>query len=243
MSEDSLGEEQKLNPKLETILKEHWEHARFCEYEMILFTSIYGAIVAGALVFMSRMDYKEPINFALASLLSLFLLGLSALGFGVVISQSLGHHNYILNVLMILDCWKKTRFYKNPKKPCFLKKSCRQFYEITIAFFGILFVYYAFFPSDGKIPDTVSFGQVLLLIVIFLSLFASIEKLYQWKWEIYSIKRRLFMAALRKSKGEFCKYDNWDEQLENKNSQLWKDIRAKLGSDEQYAKLLKKVFP
>lgn len=228
MSEDSLGEEQKLNPKLEIILKEHWEHARFCEYEMILFTSIYGAIVAGALVFMSRIDLEESINFALASLLSLFLLVLSGLGFRVVVSQSLGHHNYVLNVLMILDCWNKTRFYKNPKKPCFLKESCRQFYEITIAFFVTLFFFYVFYAFEGKAPDTVSFKQVLVFFVIFLLLFISIGKLYRWKWGMYATKRRLFMAALRKSKGEFCKYDNWDEDLENENSDLWKDIRAKL---------------
>ncbi|KYK34620.1 MAG: hypothetical protein AYK18_13895 [Theionarchaea archaeon DG-70] len=105
------------------------------------------------------MKKALALNLGLLSLLCLFLLILSVLGFRVVISQSLGHHNYIINVLMILECWGKTGFFKNPKKPFFLKRSCRKFYEATIAFFFTLFVFFAFYAIKGKVPDTITFIQ------------------------------------------------------------------------------------
>ena len=210
--------------KLGTILRENWEHARYCEYEMLWFTNIYAAIVAGALVFMSRIYYTQTPRVALALLISIFLLIFSVLGFRVVIALSLGHQSYIINVLMILDYWNKTGFYKDPKKPFFFKRSYRNFYEVTIALFTALSLFYAL---QICAPGMSIYGYLALSIAMLIIVFLFIEKvLYRCCWRKYSEKRYLLIKALRKSKGGFYRH-NWDDQLENEDSDLWKKIGQK----------------
>ena len=177
---------------------------------------------------MAKMDYSQPINFILSLLLSIFLTILSVLGFRVVISQSLGHMNYILNVLMILDFWKKTCFYKDPIKPFFLKNSYRNFFEITIGFFVVLSLFYTYRIlnfTEQSCEHSIPLLLLIVLIVVFAFVFMFIEKvLYRLKWQVYTEKRKSLIRALRRSKGGFCQPD-WDEQLEDKNSDLWKKIK------------------
>ena len=178
------------------------------------------------------MKKALALNLGLLSLLCLFLLILSVLGFRVVISQSLGHHNYIINVLMILECWGKTGFFKNTKKPFFLKRSCRKFYEATIAFFFTLFVFFAFYAIKGKVPDTITFIQGIFFIVVFSFIYFFIEHvLYKYKWSRYSMGRRLLIEAIRKGEKKFYRPD-WDLQLEDEGSDLWKEINDIPGSEK-----------
>ena len=210
---------------MEIILKENWEHARYCEYEMILFTSLYGAIVAGALIFMSRIDFDERINLSLAFFLSFFLLIFSILGFMVAISQTLGHKNHILNVLMILDYWNMTGFFKDPKKPFHLKRSYRYFYEITIAFFVALSIFYVSEILNPIEEPNKLFILIPILIGVFIFVCCFIEKvLYRCYWEEHILKRNLLIEALRKSTGGQYYCPNWDELFENEDPIFWNKV-------------------
>lgn len=184
---------------------------------MILFTSVYSAIVAGALVFMSQIDYSQQINLGIALLLSIFLLAFSWLGFKVVISQSLGHLNYILNVLMILDQMNEIEFYKDPKKPFFLKRAYRNFYEYIIGFFVVLSLFYVFQIFNlAKQPRDILFSAVLviLLIAVPFIVFYFIENvLYRCKWQSYAWKRKDLIKDLRNGKKHYK--PDWDTQLES----------------------------
>ncbi len=200
-----------------------------------MFTSVYSAIVAGALVFMSQIDYSQQINLGIALLLSIFLLAFSWLGFKVVISQSLGHLNYILNVLMILDRWNKTGFYKDPKKPFFLKRAYRNFYEYIIGFFAVLSLFYIFqiFNLTKQRRD-ILFSPLLMILFIavpFIVFYFIENVLYRCKWKKYTEKRKLLIKALRKSKKRLFQPD-WDEQFEDMESELWEKIKDEITSEE-----------
>lgn len=140
---------------------------------MILFTSLYSAIVAGALVFMSKINYDQSMSLVLALLVSVFLLILSVLGFQMVISQSLGHLDYIINVLMILGHWGKTGFFKGLEKPFFLKRSYRYFFEITTAFFIMLSLFYVILLILNPTKKQYGFSILLLLLLSFVLVFIS----------------------------------------------------------------------
>lgn len=201
--------------------------------------------MAGALIFMSKIDYDQPMNLLLALSVSLFLLILSVLGFGVVISQSLGFQNYIMNVLMILNYWKKTGFYKDPKKPFFLKRSYRYFYEITIWFFMAFSLFFAYqFLSQNLDPTGLLYKVLIsipfrafLIILLMAAPFLIEMVLYRRRWKKYSMKRLLLIKALRNGIGLY--QPDWDKQFEEKDSNLWKKIK-KVYPDE--FKSLEKIF-
>jgi hypothetical protein len=63
--------------------------------------------------------------------------------FMMVIALSLGHKNRTMNILIILDYWKKTGFFKDSRKPFHFKVVFLLYFEITIAFFAVLSLYFA----------------------------------------------------------------------------------------------------
>jgi len=83
--------------------------------------------MAAILVFMGQIGFGEQTNLGPILLLALFGLILSVVGFFIVIALSLGHQNYIMNVVVILCCWGKSEFYRDWKKPVHYKEWHRLF--------------------------------------------------------------------------------------------------------------------
>lgn len=174
---------------------------------------------------MSQMDFGNILNYGLALTLSIFVFIFSILGFFMVIALSLGHKNYIMNILVILEFCNKTGFYKDPQKPFHFKIVYRWFYEITISFFAALSFFFAsrVWPTISekvlsvlyrvwRIPS--SYGDAVLSILAF-ALTIFVFKLY------YLIclgkhfkKRNEFIAALQRSKGGIYRLD-WDTLIGN----------------------------
>ncbi len=147
---------------LETILRENWEHSRHCENQILWFTNIYAVVVAALLVFIGNAIYAKPPDYYSAILFTFFGFILSVIGFLIVIALSLGHQNYIANIVVILVHWNKQRFYKDWEKPLHYKEVHRRFFEIAIALFLMLLL---FCTSQDKISFT-SIRKVVLLIAI-----------------------------------------------------------------------------
>lgn len=182
----------------EIILRENWEHSRHCENQILWFTNIYAAVVVAILVFIAEIETNKPadsapIYFAPMLLLSSFGLILSALGFFMVIALSLGHQNYIMNIVVILDHWDEKKFYKDPEKPFHFKTVHRWIFEFTTALFVVLFLFYLsrtwiFLPSFHEHP--------IWFIPLFVISFAIIEELFRKKWKKEFVKREKFMKEL-----------------------------------------------
>lgn len=216
-NEDEKKNEDKRTSKLETIFTEHWNHARHCENERLWFTNIYAAIVAAILVFMGEADFGPILA------LTLFGLILSVLGFMVVITLSLGYAHHETDIIMIFYYWDKMEFYRHPKKPFFFFNMQRYFYEITIALFAVLFLFYAFqsWTSLAVFPE-----HLVWPILVFAIAFV-IEGLYRLKWNQYFSECWRFDEALR-------------EDTERRYRQEWDKLKKDLNFRRKIIKDAKK---
>jgi len=163
---------------------------------MYWFTNIFAVILAAILVFIGQKGFSGETNLGFILLLSLFGIALSVIGFFMVIALSLGHQNYIMNVVVILHYWKKSEFYRDWEKPVHYKDWHRLFFEITIALFAALSLFYIFlawFSLEVFIEHPIYAAP---FIIIWLVIFAIIEKLYQRKWKGEFDKRKEVIKAL-----------------------------------------------
>lgn len=181
---------------------------------MLWFTNIYAIVVAGVLAFMSQNHGQLPIsvsNSNLFILLSAFLLSFSVLGFMVVMSQSLGFKNHIMNVLVIMNCWQITGFQKDPEKPIHFKKVYELFYRTAILIFTAFLAFYLFK------------NLACVIVLAFISIIV-VEAAYRCICKSEFEKRDDFIKALRMIQGNVFQ-QNWDEQFGDKTSELWKNIQ------------------
>lgn len=199
--------------KSEAILRENWEHSRHCENLLLWFTNIYAIVMAAILVFIGERYDTLNENFAPVLLLSVFGLILSVIGFSMVVAFSLGHKNYIMNIVTILYTWNMKEFYKDWEKPFHFKRVHRWFFEATFALFFILCVMlslrYVFqgsvtfeellfrYPIVSVIPGKVLFRYPTFLVIpAFFIVLGFVEELYQWKLEGEFKARREFIRML-----------------------------------------------
>lgn len=159
--------------QLETILTQNWTHSRHCEAQMYWFTSIFAAILTAVLVFIGEKNSNSGLSLVLA----LFGLILSVVGFFIIVALSLGHQNYIMNVVVILKCWKKSEFYRDWEKPVHYKDWHRLFFEITITLFAVLCLHF------GYHPDAASLSRSIWLAIASIAIFIHIEMLFRLKWK------------------------------------------------------------
>ncbi|KYK34615.1 MAG: hypothetical protein AYK18_13870 [Theionarchaea archaeon DG-70] len=214
---------QKLKPikQLETMYKEHWEHSRHCEKEMFWFTNIYVAIVTAIFYFIRNTGGSHQTDFGPILMLALYGLILSVFGFMIVIALSLGHHNYIMNIVTICYRWDVMEFYANPGKPVFLKRVFRYLYEITSALFGALLLFYVFRAWTFL---AVFRGYLIWLLMLFaiIIIFAALEGLlYRRKWSKHVTERKDFVKTLRNDTGGIYRKE-WDIWF--KKPEYWKEI-------------------
>ncbi len=203
--------------ELKAILRQHWEHSRHCEIQMLWFTSIYAAVVAGILAFIAETYKNNSTDLGPTPLLAFFGLILSLVGFLITVALTLGHHDHKMNVSAILYYWDKMEFFVFPKKPFRYKTAHRWFFEITISLFAVLSLFYA--PKSWNFLAIFQEQRFLVITAIIILVF--IEVLYQWRWEKYSIERFLFRKALLKDKkGKYR--NNWDYWFEQ--PEFWKKI-------------------
>ena len=169
---------------MEAILKQNWEHSRHCEIQSLWFTNIFAAIMAAILFFIGQLGFGDQINLIPILLLAFFGLILSVVGFHIVIALSLGHQNYILNVVVILYRWKKSFFYRDWEKGVHYKVWHRYFFETIIALFLVLLL----FCIWGYLFSLERFLEHLIwLIAAFISIwaliFVGIEIYFQKRWK------------------------------------------------------------
>lgn len=180
--------------ELETILIQHWTHSRHCETQILWFTNIYAAVVAAILVFIGKIcesstEELGPVYLGSALLLAFYGLVLSVIGFLIVIALSLGHQNYIMNIVVILNKWGKTEFYRDWHKPIHYKTVHRWFFEINIALFGVLLLFY------GS-SLTIFQEHPALLILIFVCFLVIIDGIYRGFWGKSFEARKKFIEKL-----------------------------------------------
>ena len=185
------GAEQESDSQLETILREAWTHSRHCETQIYWFTSIFDAVVAVILVFMKQTCCQQT-NPNLMLLIALFGLALSVMGFFILMALSLGHQNYIMNVIVILHKMGKTRYYIDWKKPVHYKDFHRMFFEIAIGLFAALFLFYGSHVWDSL----VAFQNSAILILIVSVVFLHIEAVYRLTWKKHFDKRKDFILKI-----------------------------------------------
>ena len=174
---------------------------------------------------MSQMDFSNSLNYGLALTLSTFVFIFSMLGFFMVIALSLGHKNYIMNILVILEFWNKTGFYKDPQKPFHFKIVYRWLYEITISFFAALSFFFAsrIWPTISekvlsllyrvwRIPS--SLDDAILFFLVFAIFTTGIKLYYLICLRKHFRNRDEFIAALQRSKGGIYRLD-WDKLIGN----------------------------
>lgn len=191
--------------ELETIFTEHWKHARHCENERLWFTNVYAVVVAAILYSIAEIS-KDPETTSVPVLvLALFGLILSVLGFLVVITLTLGHLHHITDIVMIFYRWDKMEFYTHPKKPVYFMNIHRYFYEITIALFLALFLFY------------IRKHWFWLIVALIISVF--IEVSYRCKWKKYSDECwRLEKALKNDTKGRYRKdWNTWFRDPDSPN--------------------------
>ena len=206
--------------------REHWEHSRHCEKEMFWFTNIYVAVVAAILAFMRYSCDGGLTDIVQTLVLLMFGLILSVLGFFIMISLSLGHQNYIMNIVTICYYWNLSEFYANPRKPVYYKTLHRWFFEITIALFVVLFLFYGYWGLTSSTPSTRS---VVALIGAFIIIAYAIDKWYQKTWRKYSKERQDYIWALRNdTEGIYRK--EWKPLF--KKPEFWKEITEKAKEGE-----------
>ncbi|KYK33841.1 MAG: hypothetical protein AYK19_12800 [Theionarchaea archaeon DG-70-1] len=167
--------------------------------------------MAAILAFIGRVGENQPTNAGLmylgpTLLLVLFGLILSVVGFHIVVALSLGHQNYIMNIAVILYCWKKTEFYRDWEKHVHYKKWHQRFFEISIALFAVLTLY-CILLTNQKLSEMFRKDSVLY-IVLFISLwiviFIIIERRYlQRKYGNEFKNRQKFIKDLYPANFEF----------------------------------------
>ncbi len=208
---------------METIYSEYWNHARQCINERLWFTNIYAVVLAAILVFSGKIEFNQQADFVLAFFLASFGLVLSVIGYFVVIAVSLGYDHYIGDITMILYYWDKMEFYRHPEKPATFRDVHRLLYEITIALFAALLLFYAclfyaYRASEDCNSPTISLVQMILLIVAFIAIFSIIKILYHCRWKWYATECKNFKKALQ--------YD-FDGEYREKWDKYFKDPRRK----------------
>ena len=97
-----------------------------------------------------------------------------------MIALSLGHQNYIMNIVVILDYLGKTRFYKDWKKPLHYKTVHRWFFEITVALFAVLLLLYG--SKDWASLAFLHEHPISFLLVLII-IFVHIEILFRFTWK------------------------------------------------------------
>lgn len=192
------------NSQLETIFREHWNHARHCENERLWFTNIYVAVIAAILVFTRETCHYEQADSGLTLVLVLFGLILSVLGFQVMIALSLGYDHHISDIVMVFYYWNKMEFYRHPEKPFHFMRAFRHIYEITIALFAALSFYYGYQAWD---IFSVFHDRLILPFLVFWLVLLHTYILYRWKWEGYFKNIRRFKKALQDdTEGQYKKW-------------------------------------
>lgn len=182
-------------------------------------------VVGAILAFMSQMDFEKQIYRGIAVSLCTFILIFSILGFLMVIALSLGHKNYIMNILVILNYWNKTGFYKDPEKPFHFKVVYRWLYEATIAFFAALTSLFVLLCLEPPATDLeLSYEHAILFVGVFFAVLAIMKGLYKLKWEKAFTDRDKFIRALQECKRSVYRED-WDQWLSKKKSGFWKEIK------------------
>lgn len=193
MNGKNLNKEQEPIPQLESIYREHWNHARHYENVRLWYTKIYVAAVGAILVFMLQAGYSHQMDFSLISALALFGLILSEMGFLVIIGASLGYVHYITDIVMIYYYWDTLEFYRHPAKPVYFAVLLRFFYEIMTALFAVLFLFYAYRIWTSLVP----FHEYLILLFVGFIIYTGMEWLYKFKWREYFVENWYFIKTLR----------------------------------------------
>jgi len=194
MNGKNLNKEQKPIPQLESIYREHWNHARHFENVRLWYTKIYVTALGAIFVFMLQAGYSHQMDFSLISALALFGLILSGMGFLVIIDASLGYIHYITDIVMIYYYWDTMEFYRHPAKPVHFVKLLLYFYEIMTVFFAVLFLFYApqIWTSLAPFHE-----HPILICVTFIVIYTGMEGLYQLKWKEYFVENWYFIRILR----------------------------------------------
>ena len=208
-------------PHLEMMYRQHWEHSRHCEEQIFWFTSIYAAVVAAIFYIIAEMSKIPEPDFSLILVFVSFGLILSVFGFMVVVAQSLGHHNYIMNIVTICYRWNVLEFYANPKKPVYYKRVHRWFFEITIALFIVFSLVYGY---RAWTAGPLFHEHRIWLIVVFIIIPFVIEGLYLLRWRKYSNERNDFKKTLRNDTEGIYRKD-WDKWFRDPSfPEFWKKI-------------------
>ena len=217
MEKNNPKEGQPYETELTAIFKEHWNHARHCENERLQFTSIYAAVVAAILYFVGKTNLNEAKDTVPLLALIFFGLVLSVIGFLIVVTLSLGYEHHIADICMIFYRWDKMEFYRHPPKPIYFMDIHRMFYEITIALFAGLLLFYEFGNWASFIVSAIVFFHI--------------EGFYQLWWKRHIRKCWKFEAALRNdAEGKYR--DEWGEYFKNpregqstiKAEEIWKRV-------------------
>lgn len=206
---------------MEAILRQNWEHSRHCENQLLWFTNIFAAIMAAILVFMGQIGFSDQINLIPILLLVFFGLILSVVGFFIVIAFSLGHQNYIMNVVVILLCWKKSIFYRDWEKGVHYKEWHRYFFEIIFALFAVLLIFCILgsLLSLEKLLEHQFWLIAGFPIALVLS-FLVIEGYYRRRWKKEfeyrsEVIEQLFPTFKRKTDNPVDEADKIKQEIEN----------------------------
>ena len=184
-------------PQLETVFREHWNHARHCENERLQFTSIYLVVATAILYLTGNTLYNgNPGNSAALSeyftvlLLASFGLIFSVIGFYILNALSLGYEHHISNIVMIFYYWDIMEFYRHPQKPTFFARAHRWFFEVIISLFTVFILYILL------LSQTSSIFFCCILFALPLPIAFLIEKVYRKTWGKYSVDCARFKRAL-----------------------------------------------
>ncbi|KYK34622.1 MAG: hypothetical protein AYK18_13905 [Theionarchaea archaeon DG-70] len=204
---------------MKAILRQHWEHARHCEIQILWFTSIYAAVVAGILAFIAETYKNNPPDLGSTPLLAFFGFILSVIGFLITVALTFGHHNHKMNVKIILYCWDKMELYVDPKKPVPYKRVHRWFFEFTVALFAVLsLLFYASKDWNSLAAFCEHRGW---LIVALIGIFFFIEILYGVTWRKHSREQKRFIKLLQNDiEGYYRK--NWKVLFRGPES--WREV-------------------
>ena len=188
---------------MEAVLKKHWEHSRHCESQILWFTNIYAIVIAAILVFIGEASSAKEPDLGLIVLLAFFGFVLSVIGFLIVVALSLGHQNYIMNIVVVLDHWEAKEFYKDYAKPLHYKIVHRWFFEIIIALFGVLSLHYV---SKTRTSPEILQNPWILLIAAFI---------------IIGIIKALFRLTLQTA------FDSRKQFKKEKHGEFWENVPYK----------------
>lgn len=233
-----------MNEELRTMYREHWEHARHCENEILWFTNIYAIILAAILVFIGEAGFDQSKDPSSLLLLALFGFILSYLGFEVETALSQGYMTYIMNIVTICYRWDLMEYFADPEKTVFYKRAHRKLFEITMGLFAALSVYYGplvWVSHKLSIAYPISYS---LSIVVFIIIYRGSEWWYENRWK--TRERESYIKALREHpKGDdrkrlmelFGKPKFWIKVVEEAK-QIEEDARKKDEESYQFSVLM-----